>query len=57
MAELQSLATAAQQLAAPTTPDIYRKKLDQLESQLADLTRQRLDYLERLHQQQLEVQV
>jgi len=35
----------------------YQKKLDELEAQLAGLTRDRLDYLEKLHQQQLDVQV
>ena len=35
----------------------YQKKLDELETQLSGLTRSRLDYLEKLHQQQLDVQV
>jgi len=35
----------------------YQKKLDELEAQLSSLTRHRLDHLEKLHQQQLDVQV
>jgi len=35
----------------------YQKKLDELEAQLSGLTRDRLDYLEKLHQQQLDIQV
>ena len=35
----------------------YQKKLDELEAQLSALTRDRLEYLEKLHQQQLDVQV
>lgn len=35
----------------------YQKKLDELEAQLTGVTRQRLDYLEKLQQQHLEIQV
>jgi triphosphoribosyl-dephospho-CoA synthetase len=35
----------------------YQKKLEELEAQLTNVTRQRLDYLERLQQQHLEIQV
>jgi Hedgehog signalling target len=37
--------------------EIYRKKMEELEKQLSGLTQQRLDYLEKLHQQQLDIQV
>jgi len=57
---------SAQQTAAQIAPAAksaeaesakYQKKLDELEAQLSRLTRDRLDYLEKLHQQQLEFQV
>lgn len=35
----------------------YQQKLELVQSQLSDVTRQRLDYLEKLQQQHLEIQV
>jgi len=42
-----------------TDPDVgkYRKKLEDLEAQLTGVTRQRLDYLEKLQQQHFDIQV
>jgi len=62
IAILQSAQQTASQLApaaksAEADAARYQKKLDELESQLSGLTRDRLDYLEKLHQQQLDVQV
>ena len=62
IAILQSAQQTASQIApAAKTAEAdavkYQKKLDELEAQLAGLTRDRLDYLEKLHQQQLDVQV
>ena len=57
---------AAQQTASQIAPAAklaeaeaakYQKKLEELEAQLSGLTHDRLDYLEKLHQQQLDVQV
>jgi len=62
IAILQSAQQTASQIApaarsAEADVAKYQKKLDELEAQLAGLTRDRLDYLEKLHQQQLDVQV
>ena len=35
----------------------YQKKLDALEAELSSLTKQRLDYLEKLQQQHFDIQV
>jgi len=62
IAILQSAQQTASQI-APTAKSAeadaakYQKKLEELEAQLSGLTRDRLDYLEKLHQQQLDVQV
>ena len=62
IAILQSAQQTASQIApAAKSAEVdaakYQKKLDELEAQLSGLTRDRLDYLEKLHQQQLDVQV
>jgi len=62
IAILQSAQQTATQIApaaksAEADAARYQKKLDELEAQLSGLTRNRLDYLEKLHQQQLDVQV
>jgi len=62
IAILQSAQQTASQIApAAKSADAdvakYQNKLDELEAQLSELTHNRLDYLEKLHQQQLDVQV
>jgi len=62
IAILQSAQQTASQIApaamsAEADAAKYQKKLEELEAQLSGLTRDRLDYLEKLHQQQLDVQV
>lgn len=62
IAILQSAQQTASQIApAAKSAEVdaarYQKKLDELEAQLSGLAHDRLDYLEKLHRQQLDVQV
>jgi len=62
IAILQSAQQTASQIAptaklADADAVKYQKKLEELETQLSSLTHNRLDYLEKLYQQQLDVQV